>query len=72
MPSGVTCMDLLPSPLTRGEWIEIRLDRRRRHADASPLTRGEWIEIRKWVKDSSARQTSPLARGEWIEIRWES
>ena len=57
----------MPSPLMRGEWIEIVAARPAPSPPASPLMRGEWIEMRGG-RPRRLAVGSPLMRGEWIEM----
>ena len=58
----------LPSPPSRGAWIEIVSSRRARTPSrASPPSRGAWIEIQT-EKDLRENTRSPPSRGAWIEM----
>ena len=53
----------MPSPLMRGEWIEMKLAGDAVELVKSPLMRGEWIEI-LWERNKLIKlQVSPHARG---------
>ena len=65
---GVRGLCALPSPPSRGAWIEIPITGTHCVTSwASPPSRGAWIEIAQFT--TSAREVeSPPSRGAWIEI----
>ena len=65
---GVGCLCRLPSPPSRGAWIEIRrLSSGLMPESPSPPSRGAWIEMQISGQVGLSYQ-SPPSRGAWIEI----
>ena len=60
-------MPTVPSPPSRGAWIEIDVRLLSRKVGRSPPSRGAWIEMQEWTSSSNAT-ASPPSRGAWIEI----
>ena len=58
---------LLPSPSSRGAWIEISKMIRDLQPDVSPPSRGAWIEM-LMPPSLRTKYRSPPSRGAWIEI----
>ena len=61
------CFSLVPSPPSRGAWIEIGIERLAAAGLMSPPSRGAWIEIYACCC-LPYYVASPPSRGAWIEI----
>ena len=60
-------MKIVPSPPSRGAWIEITKSLDKIVDHVSPPSRGAWIEIHRQQENRLCRE-SPPSRGAWIEI----
>ena len=54
---------LLPSPPSRGAWIEIMIERPSERCAMSPPSRGAWIEIPCILESPALVNVAPLAGG---------